>query len=154
MIFSRLLIAFVVILLAYSLIRAISWFIMHRRAKRGLGLAELELGKPAILYFTTPDCLPCQTVQRPALQSISDQYGDLLQIITIDAYQNPKLADSWGVLSVPTTFIIDRQGRPRGVNHGVARFARLKSQLEQMDQSLADGRGTAVLDVHKQAKIG
>jgi len=32
----------------------------------------------------------------------------------------PEIASQWGVLSVPTTFVIDAQGNPRYVNHGVA----------------------------------
>ena len=55
--------------------------------------------------------------------------GDRLQIIKVQALENPHFTDSWGVLSLPTTFIIDAQGLPRGVNHGVARAPRLVDQL-------------------------
>ncbi|HLE53485.1 MAG TPA: hypothetical protein VI755_15570, partial [Anaerolineales bacterium] len=43
-------------------------------------------------------------------------------------------ADYWGVLSVPTTFIIDRRGRPRRVNHGVASAEKLFKQIEDVDR--------------------
>ena len=147
---GRLLISLAVILLAFAAIWSFSRFFLRRRAKRGLGIAEIEVGRPAVLYFTTPDCLPCRTVQRPALHSLQEHFGERIQIITVDAYQNPKLADAWGVLSVPTTFIIDHQGRPRGVNHGVARYERLKSQLEKADQTLTNDRVAALLDPHNQ----
>jgi len=37
------------------------------------------------------------------------------------------------VLSVPTTFIIDSQGRPRRVNHGVASAEKLLNQIEEVE---------------------
>jgi thiol-disulfide isomerase/thioredoxin len=143
---ARVFISIALILLVIGIVRGGAWLIMRTRAKRGLGIVDFQMGRPAILYFTTPDCIPCRTIQRPALASIGDIYGERLQIITIDAYQNPALADRWGVLSVPTTFIIDRQGRPRGVNHGVARAERLQTQLTQIDQLLSSAQMGATLD--------
>ena len=99
------------------------------RSRIDEGLENLQLGTPAILYFTTPTCIPCRTVQGPAIEALAKRYGKQLQVIKIDAAERPDLADSWGVLSVPTTFIIDRKGRPRQVNHGVALASKLDRQL-------------------------
>jgi thioredoxin 1 len=104
--------------------------VSKRRAQKGLeGLID---GVPAILYFTTPDCAPCKTVQMPAIQSLLEQFGDQLQLIKIDATERTDVADFWGVLSVPTTFIIDAQGKPRRVNHGVAPIGKLRQQLREI----------------------
>ncbi len=89
-------------------------------------------GKPAILYFTTPSCVPCKTIQRPAIQRLQEQMGDGLQIVEIDATARPELADEWGVFSVPTTFIIDAKGSPRHVNYGVVTEAKLWRQLHSL----------------------
>jgi hypothetical protein len=59
--------------------------------------------------------------------------GGLIQVIEVDAAAQPELADYWGVLSVPTTFIIDARGRPRRVNHGVASAEKLERQIEEVD---------------------
>jgi thioredoxin-like negative regulator of GroEL len=99
------------------------------RRKVYAGLENLRVDAPAVLYFTTPDCIPCHTLQAPAIDVLLKQYGGQLQVIKIDAAERPDLADYWGVLSVPTTFIIDREGRPRGINHGVASAAKLRQQL-------------------------
>lgn len=92
-------------------------------------LAALRPGVPAILYFTTPTCAPCKTRQRPALRALQMDLRDAVQVIEVDASEQPEAAMRWGVLSVPTTFILDRQGRPRQVNHGVADVDKLKRQL-------------------------
>lgn len=107
--------------------------ISRARGKR-LGLETIQPGVPAILYFTTPTCIPCRTVQRPALARLVEQQGEALQVIEVDASQQPELANYWGVLSVPTTFIIDSKGRPRRVNHGTASAEKLGRQIEEVEQ--------------------
>jgi thiol-disulfide isomerase/thioredoxin len=106
--------------------------ILARNHGNQMGLESLHPGIPAILYFTTPDCAPCKTMQRPALQRLQAQLGDGLQVIEVDAAAQPNLADYWGVLSVPTTFIIDEHGEARRVNHGVASTDKLLSQINQV----------------------
>lgn len=91
----------------------------------GLGSRE----RPAILYFTSPDCAPCKTVQWPAIELLKAQLGEVFDVVEIDASRHPELASRWGVLSVPTTFILDQKGSPRFVNHGAAPARKLQSQI-------------------------
>lgn len=95
-------------------------------------LTGLKPGVPAIVYFTTPGCVPCKTQQQPALAKLQSEMGDFIQIIQVDAAQDPDAAERWGVFSAPTTFILDRSGQPREVNHGVADTSKLKRQLAQV----------------------
>ena len=93
-----------------------------------------DLGHPhshafTLVYFTTPTCAPCKTIQRPAIESLKKILGSALQVIEIDASERPDLASRWGVLSVPTTFIIDPRGEVRHVNHGVVRAEKLLLQI-------------------------
>jgi thioredoxin 1 len=112
---------------------ALNRFLLWRLKKRPMGLEQLQPGMPGILYFTTPDCQPCKTVQRPALQKLNEQLAGHLQVIQVDATEHPELADYWGVLSVPTTFLIDSKGQPRRVNHGVTTAEKLLRQLEAIE---------------------
>jgi thioredoxin 1 len=111
----------------------VSAVIVSRARGKRLGLEAIHPGVPAILYFTTPTCVPCKTLQRPALARVQESMGDSVQVIEIDASAQPQLADYWGVLSVPTTFIIDGRGRPRRVNHGVAGAEKLERQIEEIE---------------------
>jgi len=98
------------------------------------GLETLPAGVPGVLYFTTPDCQVCISTQKPALQRLEAEMGAGVHIIEVDATAQPELADYWGVLSVPTTFIIDGHGQPRAINHGMTSKDKLRRQLEDAIQ--------------------
>ncbi len=88
--------------------------------------------KPVLVYFTTPDCVPCKTVQRPAINQVENLLGEQLQVVEIDATEHPDLAKVWGVMSVPTTFLLDARGKARFVNNGVARAEKLIQQIQTL----------------------
>jgi thiol-disulfide isomerase/thioredoxin len=88
--------------------------------------------KPVLVYFTTPDCVPCKTVQRPAINQVENLLGEQLQVVEIDATEHPDLAKVWGVMSVPTTFLLDARGKARYVNNGVARAEKLIQQIQTL----------------------
>lgn len=126
---ERVALAFVLIAVGIAGYRLYQWARLRHSAQKGLDLMGYRSGSPAILYFSAPGCGPCLAVQEPALTELSTHSGGRLQIIQIDALEHPGLADAWGVLSVPTTFLIDSTGRPRGVNNGAARAPELREQL-------------------------
>lgn len=94
-------------------------------------LNSTNLMVPTLVYFTTPECAPCRLQQSPTFERLQDEFGPAkLQIIRVDATQNPEAASRWRVFSVPTTFVLDRQGQPRFVHNGVVDAPTLKSQLD------------------------
>ena len=119
------------------IIGALSYWLINQRslvrARNNIFTLFSQLpNKPVIVYFTTPDCAPCKTVQRPALDRVSKLLGEQLQVIEIDATERPDLARKWGVMSVPTTFLLDARGEARYVNNGVARAEKLMEQLQTL----------------------
>jgi thiol-disulfide isomerase/thioredoxin len=103
--------------------------VVQQQQGKGI-LTEIQNGIPAIIYFWSDGCVPCKVVQSPALKQLYAKLGpDSIQVIEIDALRNPEIADAWGVLGLPTTFIVDAAGQPRHVNHGVARIEQLERQL-------------------------
>ncbi len=128
---TRALIAFGIILGGFSLYLAYNWTLKNRASSLLADLGPIRPGAFLLVYFTTPTCVPCKTVQRPAIQKISEMLGNTLQVLEIDAAQQPDLASRWGVLSVPTTFLIDPRGQVRHVNHGVTRAEQLLLQIHE-----------------------
>ena len=123
--------------IAIIILGALSYWLINQRslvrARNNIFTLFSQLpNKPVIVYFTTPDCAPCKTVQRPALDRVSKLLGEQLQVIEIDATERPDLARKWGVMSVPTTFLLDARGEARYVNNGVARAEKLMEQLQTL----------------------
>lgn len=148
-ILTRLLIALALITLGAGLYWAWNrwqvWRLTRGRAMSLPGLETFRVGVPGVLYFTTPECVPCRTTQRPALERLKAELVDQVQVVEIDATVQPRLADQWGVLSIPTTFIIDTRGQPRRVNHGVTSAAKLKQQLEEVNGRSGPEEGEATV---------
>lgn len=91
-------------------------------------LLEFNAGTPGILLFTADFCAPCKLQQQPAIQRVVNETG--VQYIQVDVAANPEAAERWGVLSLPTTYILDKDGKPREVNHGITPAEKLKQQLQ------------------------
>lgn len=110
--------------------------ILLRSRARAAGIDLPRSGAPILLYFTTPDCTPCKTIQRPAIQRLQEQTGDSVNVIEIDASAQPEIASRWGVLSVPTIFVIDPNGEARHVNHGVTSAEKLMRQIDAVKPAI------------------
>jgi len=116
-------------LLAYAIYSRIA---VRLARSKWLGLESAAPGRPTILYFTAPYCLPCRTVQGPAIESVARSHDGDLQVIKIDAQERPEVADHWGVLSLPTVVVLDREGKPRFLNTGVTPAEKLEEQLMEV----------------------
>jgi thiol-disulfide isomerase/thioredoxin len=90
----------------------------------GLGLSHTG---PTVVHFSAPWCSPCTQVRRVVNQVCGD-LGEVIHVeIDIDA--NPRAAQELSVLSLPTTFIFDAEGRQRYRTAGVPKAAALRSAL-------------------------
>ncbi|MCX6080373.1 MAG: thioredoxin family protein [Chloroflexi bacterium] len=128
-ILTRAVIALLLILGSLSLVRFYQRWLRQRAFGLLTELGSLRPGAFVLVYFTTPNCVPCKTVQRPAINRLSQILGERLQVLEIDASQQSEVASRWGVLSVPTTFVIGTRGDVRHVNHGVTRAEQLLTQF-------------------------
>ena len=84
---------------------------------------------PLVLAFTTPECVPCRTMQRPALEELQRRYPGRLEVREVDATVTPEIAERFGLMTVPSTVLIDGRGRVLAINHGLARWPKLAGQL-------------------------
>ena len=148
---ARFVLALLLIALGMLAYRGLRIYGLRRAARAAPDhLPGYQRGRPAILYFTSPTCQPCRTTQRPVLERVRRRFGERLQMLEVDASRQTRLADAWGVLALPTTFVIDAQGRPRGVNHGVASESRLVHQLAAMGETEAERSSLAIRQLEEE----
>jgi hypothetical protein len=103
---------------------------MLRRLGTDMPLAGLiPAGRPAIVAFSTPTCAECHTRQAPALARLSAALGDAVTVRSLSALDHPDLVDRIGILTVPATVVLDREGHVRSLNLGYASEARLREQV-------------------------
>lgn len=84
-------------------------------------------GKPTVLYFTTAECAQCRLQQTPILAQLQNRVD--VAIHKLDAIEQEALARVYGIMTVPTTVVLDSHLRPVAVNHGVAPLQKLQSQI-------------------------
>ncbi|MEE8336797.1 MAG: thioredoxin family protein [Dehalococcoidia bacterium] len=99
-------------------------------------------GAPRIIYFTTESCVVCRVQQIPALDALQTAVPDLL-IERHDAIEDGALAGEYGVLTVPTTAVYDRDGQLVTINRGFTSAAALHSQIEGTELVLEGGMAPA-----------
>jgi thiol-disulfide isomerase/thioredoxin len=95
-------------------------------------LQGIQTGLPTIVYFTTPNCIPCKTQQQAILQKLCE--AQEIQVVQIDATEQPETADRWGVMTAPTTFVLDGNLQPKAVNFGVTNEHQLLKQINEAMQ--------------------
>ena len=81
---------------------------------------------PTLVYFYGPLCVSC-TDQARAIDELVQEVGTA--VLRFDVTNESALADALGVVTVPTTAVIDAAGRVRHVNLGYHPKAILASQL-------------------------
>lgn len=97
-------------------------------------MAEFQ-GKPLLLNFWATWCPPCRA-EMPTLQQLAEIYGpEQLQVLAVNVGEGPRriaryvqasglnltvlldthseIAKAWEASALPTTYLIDAQGRPR-----------------------------------------
>jgi len=101
---------------------------------------------PKIIYFTTTTCVVCRVQQQPALEELLAKLPEL-EINKYDAVEERELAGQYGVLSVPTTAVYDRQGELVSINRGFAPTTVFYSQATGAKLMLEGGKEMAAEQV-------
>ncbi len=124
-------------LLAFSLVAAVlavSWAGLAWRSWRFRRRPAADLlvdSRPLVLAFSTPDCVPCKTIQKPALEELQRRYQDRVNIREVDALAQPELAGRFGILTVPSTVVVGARGDVLAINHGAADWEKLAQFLPE-----------------------
>lgn len=89
-------------------------------------------GKPLLLSFSTPGCADCRYRQAPAVALVEQELEHALTARHVDASREPDLAAHFGILTAPSTVILDRHGRVAARNDGFASSNTLLTQLRPL----------------------
>ncbi len=130
--FERLMMALAIIFLGLSVYAFMKGLHM-------LGVSRLApaRSRPTLLYFRTDDCGPC-TVQARYVEQVRLDFAEQVDIEKINADVEHDKAARYGVFTVPTTLIIDRQGNVRHINYGLTDARKLAHQLRSIADSAPD----------------
>jgi thioredoxin-like negative regulator of GroEL len=86
-------------------------------------------GRPTVVVFSTPSCAACWTAQKPALAALEERTSGGVRVIQIDAAARPDVARTFGIMTVPSTVVLDRRGDVVAANQGFATADRLAGQV-------------------------
>lgn len=94
-------------------------------------LGAIADGRSTVVTFSTQSCAACHTAQAPAVQELERQIGaDRIRVVSIDAAHQPDIARAFGVLTVPSSVVLDPSGKVQAINHGFAPATKLLRQLQ------------------------
>ncbi|MEV0061529.1 thioredoxin family protein [Nocardia sp. NPDC050718] len=101
---------------------------------RLLDAAGVTGATPAVLHFSADWCGPCDAVRRVVAGVTADlaTSPNAPRDIEIDIDADPALARELNVLSLPTTFVFDADGKERFRISGVPKAGDLRTALEPL----------------------
>jgi thioredoxin 1 len=95
-----------------------------------------------VVAFHSPSCGACHAVQAPVLRLLQQQLGRLtLRLVEVDVAARPSTARAFGVITVPSTVLLERGGIV-DINHGFCATERLVKQVEQAMRARQQPRET------------
>lgn len=147
---ERLLILALLILVSLAAVYLWRWRLQRRIAALAAlpapdCLRDLDLRPvPAVLYFATSTCSQCRLQQTPILQRLTAEWGDDVHLCKVDAVAYEELTQHFGILTVPSTVVLDAHRRTVAINHGLASAERLRDQMAGLLGSEAAARGVTM----------
>jgi thiol-disulfide isomerase/thioredoxin len=125
----RLVLSIGIFLAGWALYRLFQILQLNRAAQNAALPPGVLPGKIAVVLFSSPECSVCKTVQRPILTRLVQSPDLKIQVVEVDVDKHPGICQEWGIMSVPTLYILDKTGAPKFVNNGVVPFEKLQDTI-------------------------
>lgn len=90
----------------------------------------LESPKATIVDFWAEWCGPCKQIA-PILEEISEEMGDVLQVVKINIDEHSAVSSEYGVMSIPTLLVFEK-GELVGSLVGAMPKARLVERIKEL----------------------
>jgi thioredoxin 1 len=87
----------------------------------------LKSNEPVVVDFWAEWCGPCRMIA-PALEEISGTLGDKVKIVKLNVDENPKTAEKYGIMSIPTLMLF-KKGELASRQVGAAPKAKLEQWI-------------------------
>ena len=87
----------------------------------------LKAAGPVVVDFWAQWCGPCRSIA-PALEEISGSLGDKVKIVKLNVDENPRTAQKYGIMSIPTLMIF-KNGELASRQVGAAHKAKLEQWI-------------------------
>jgi thioredoxin 1 len=88
----------------------------------------LGASKPVLVDFWAEWCGPCRMIA-PALEEISNDLGDKVDIVKLNIDENPGVPTQYGVRGIPT-MVLFKDGQPVAQKVGAAPRGQIQQWLE------------------------
>jgi hypothetical protein len=105
----------------------------RERVLRSEALPYMSNGQASVLLFTGTLCSDCM-VQKDILKEVEIS-GAPFHLREVMAAKDVALAGRFGVQSVPATVVLNREGKPVGVNYGLVSGDIIASQLQKAKEN-------------------
>jgi thioredoxin 1 len=92
------------------------------------GQDVLGADRPVLVDFWAEWCGPCRMIA-PALEELSDEFGDRVTIAKLNIDENPDAPTKYGVRGIPT-MILFKNGQPAATKVGAEPKSRIQGWLE------------------------
>jgi thioredoxin-like negative regulator of GroEL len=138
----------IALVLALSVLVVAAYYALRFLHLRRMKPTAQDAGIPALLYFRSDSCAVCPAQGR-IIDQLAAQWGGRLRIERIDAEREPEVASRYRVFTLPTTVLVDDDGRIQQVNYGLTDGRKLSRQLTELvgqQYSAVSGSGSTAIE--------
>jgi len=104
--------------------------VVHHTSDATFKKDVLEAKQPVLVDFYATWCGPCQRLS-PVIESISKSYSGKVSVFKVDVDKNPKLAERYGITSIPSIKIF-KKGKLVDSTIGLLSESQLKDKVDKL----------------------